>query len=125
MQLTPSGTALFPEGGMVWTADMMGSLFKRQIQGQLRIQITTRQWHHMAIALDRHLLQGAGVTIMGISTKWGQQTSTLDGSHFEIDAPNEFGIQNKISNTKARIHHLQVAYISGVNTTVYGNDLSL
>lgn len=124
MQLPPSGAALFHEGGTVWTADMMGSLFKRQTRGQLGIQITTRQWRHIAIALDRHLLQGARVTIMGISTKWGQQTSILDGSDLEIDAPNESGIQNEISNTEARIHHLQAAHTSGVNTTVYGNDLS-
>lgn len=53
-------------------ADMIGSLFKHQTWGQLRISITTRQWRYIAIALDRRLLQGAGVTIMGISTKWGQ-----------------------------------------------------
>lgn len=36
--------------------------------------------------IDRRMLQGAGVDLMGIPSKWGQQTSALDGSDSEIDA---------------------------------------
>lgn len=39
--------------------------------------------------LDRRMLQGAGVDLMGISSKWGQQTSALDGSNSEIYAAKQ------------------------------------
>lgn len=48
--------------------------------------------HHLRLLmnqLDRRMLQGAGVDLMGISSKWGQQTSALDGSNSEIYAAKQ------------------------------------
>lgn len=45
--------------------------------------------HHLRLLMnqiDPRMLQGAGVDLMGISSKWEQQTSALDGSNSEIDA---------------------------------------
>lgn len=39
--------------------------------------------------IDPRMLQGAGVDLMGISSKWGQQTSALDGSNSEIYAAKQ------------------------------------
>ena len=119
-----AGAALFCDGATVWTPEVMGSIIQRQTRGQLGIAISTRQWRHIAIALDRRLLQGSGSSLMGISDKWGQQTSNLVGSDSEVDAPAAAGLEGGMAGADNRIHHLQAAHTSGINTNVYGNSLS-
>ncbi len=125
MQRQNDRSSLFCKADSVWSADRLGDCIKRQTRAMLGFTISTRQWRHIAIALDRRTLLGVGCRTYEISTTWGQKVTKADASDSDLDIHDDHPFDDLNAAPEARIHHLQAAYTTGTNTAVYGNDLSL
>ena len=124
-QQSSLGNTLFSEAGSTWTAQQVSSCFKHQTSLVLGQSITTRQWRHMAIALDRRILQQAGCRLHRVSRRWGHKPL-----HAEEDSGSDWDFQSEDDNelddgVAAAVHHLQAAHTPRVGRQVYGNDVSL
>ena len=120
---TARGYLFYTEDGDIWSADQLSASIKRLTTLLLGTAVSLRQWRHIAIALDRAVLQGFGCRTLGISAQWGQRKlHAADGSGSEseydhIDTDNPHG--------QAAIHDFQASHTPGVANRVYGNDISM
>ena len=119
MQQGSSRGFLFCEGDIVWSPDHLTRAVQGGCMKTLGFEIGPRQWRHMAIALDRRLLQGAACSLYGISETWGQQAT--DGSDSEADFAGTQPSGPNVGGDGHQVHHMQAAHTSLTNSTVYGN----
>ena len=123
-QVTPPNT-LFSEAHSTWTADQVSNCVAHQTSLVLGQRITTRQWRHMAIALDRRILQQRSSRLHGVSHRWGHKPLRAgedSGSDWDLHSSGEDGAEKGVA---AAVHHLQAAHTMKVGNRVYGNDISL
>lgn len=127
MQLPLTRGLLFSTSGSGWTGDQIGACIKRWTTLLLQDPITSRQWRHVAIALDRRLLRGVGCRTYGVSPKWGQRAlHAVEASDSELDADYDpQGEFNPDTTRSAATHHWQAGHGAQTGTAVYGNDLNL
>lgn len=92
-------------------------------------QISPRQWRHIAIALDRRILQGIGCQIHCVPVSWGQHVTK---NHGDVDADSDSDHEpgNQSGSLPAafqgdQIRHFQAAHGPAVGSLTYGNDVSL
>ena len=81
------------------------------------VSVRYRQWRHIAIALDRYLLQGAGSQVYSAATDL--RGSPDDSSDSDLDAdPRSYA---RPLGTAGNVHHWQAAHTTNTNVTHYGN----
>ena len=78
---------LFSTGEDTWHPERLSAAIKSHTKRTLGFSIRHRQWRHIAIALDRRLLQGVGYQVYGIA-------SDLRGNPEDILDSNLDGDQN-------------------------------
>ena len=102
---------------------------QRQTTQYLGFSVTTRQWRHIAIAIDRRLLQSQGCRAYAIKESFGrrplrdteQSDSELDAEPFQDSTDNEL----HAVDFDERTSHLQASHTARTGNAVYGNDTSL
>lgn len=128
MQRQTARGFLFSEAEAVWPPDRFGRYVKRQMTATLGFPINTRQWRHIAIALDRRILQGFGSRTYGISPAWGQKhLHAVENSDSEIDEQNSTQATDTpgANRLHTAVHHLQASHTFATNTSTYGNSFDL
>jgi len=127
MQQTPPRTFLYiDQGSLPWDPDVFTRSLQRHTLLQFGCSINTRQWRHIAIALDRRALQGVGCGLYGVLPSWGHRAlRAVDASDSDEElvdlAPGTLpaGLEGD------RMRQFQASHTPAVGNATYGNDLSL
>ena len=115
------------EGSQLWNAQEIQQAVHQHTTLSLGFPLNTHQWHHMAIAMNRRVLQETSCKVHGIKQSFGQQMNyTVDDSGSEL---NDFlwreDGQLIPQGVLSRTAHLQASHTPQVSNTVYSNDISL
>ena len=117
---------LFSSQGTVWAPDKFSGSLKYQTGRILGDQIKPRQWRHIAIAMDRRLLQAVGCQTYQISREQAlPHVRDSEDSDSDLDTAYNTGNINGSFGTASGAHYLQAAHSSRTNREVYGNDSGL
>ena len=127
LRQAPPTAFLFCEGDVPWEGQRLTRCLREQTTLRLGQGIVPQQWRHMAIALDRRVLQGVGCRAHGVV----QAMETENGGGEDWSGSELEGIEEEMEDGRmhpvagATINHLQAAHTARVGNKVYGNDLSL
>jgi len=89
---------LFSRGGATpWSPDMISDCMQRQTVLRFGLSVSTRQWRHIAIAIDRRMLGSTACRAYRIKEHFGRQQvrdpvrddSDLDGNLFDEGKDND------------------------------------
>ncbi len=109
---------LFSEGETAWNSQRFGQAVISLTRRFLGMALTTRQWRHIAIALDRRILGGDGCRAHGVTEKPFQP-----GLHAGADDSDGQGDDG--GDELAAVSHMQAAHTARIGNRVYGNDFSM
>ena len=116
----PRGS-LFSAGEDVWRPNRLSAAMKLHTKRVLGFPIRYRQWRHMAIALDRRLLQGVGCQVYHIVADLGGDREDTSDSNLEPSAHPSSHPPPISSGTAGSAHHWQAAHTTATNVSHYGN----
>lgn len=89
--------------------------------------MTTRDYRHIAIAVDRRLLHGEASKLYGVHQNF--ETKSLQAGHLsdsDLDGPMDGGdLAGAPSNPSLRLHSWQAFHTVSTNQVSYGNDVDL
>lgn len=118
---------LFWDRDHVWSADQFGTQHKRQSALVLSTIMTTRDYRHIAIAVDRRLLHGEASKLYGVRQNFEQRSLHAGNlSDSELDAPFGGGeLADAPQGPRVKLHSWQASHAVSTNQTSYGNDVDL
>ena len=129
MQYPPCKGYLFSDEHGVWSSDRLGNYVKRHSARLLGFQITTRNWRHIAIAIDRRMYAGRACKVYGVSQHWDRRAlHAVDHSDSELDPEyhmQDDGDSGLDTSTLSRARNFQASHTPATNQAVYGNDTTL
>ena len=126
MQSSPNPGFLFWDQDHVWTADQFGTQHKRQSALVLSTIMTTRDYRHIAIAVDRRLLRGEASKLYGVRQNFEQRSLQAGNlSDSELDVPFGEDTTHALPDPGARAHSWQASHTVSTNQISYGNDVDL
>ena len=108
---------LFSAGGVVWHPDRLSTAIKSLTRRTMGVSVRYRQWRHMAIALDRRLLQGVGCQVYGTVTDPRENPDDSSDSDLDVDQRS----YARLLGTAGNVHHWQAAHTTNTNVSHYGN----
>lgn len=118
---------LFWENDSPWSVDRFGRLHKTLSFQHMNCHMNTRDYRHIAIALERRLLNGETCHLHGISqhfeTRALHATESSDSEHDQIYDENDQGIVS--TNSETRLHSWQASHSTQTHQAHYGNDVNL
>jgi len=112
---------LFAEETQPWTPRQLSTATKTLTRRLLGIPIYLRVWRHIAIALDRRLLQGISGQVYGITPDDMAQDYHNDSDSDQDDCSYPSGLRPNASLTASSLHPLQAAHTPETNAGHYGN----
>ena len=116
----PSG-ALFREDQGTWAPEQLSAAIKLHTQRLLGDSIKVSQWRHIAIALDRRLLQGIACQVYNVNPD-AQTAPDEDGSDSDQDDYSyTTRTRSQRTLTASGVHSLQAAHTLETGVTHYGN----
>ncbi len=123
MQLPlPRGFLFRGEQG-IWSPEQLSATMKLYTRRLLGTSIRIRQWRHIAIALDRRLLQGVACQVYNIDPN-AQAVNHEDDSDSDRDEWNQYSQARPYTSlTASNVHSLQAAHTLDTGVTHYGNSL--
>ncbi|KAL8689011.1 MAG: hypothetical protein Q9218_005217, partial [Villophora microphyllina] len=127
MQYVPCKGCLFCDHDGTWPPARFGSQLKSQSTRLLGFPISSRQWRHIAIALDRRLYAGRACKVYGVIQQWDRRAlHAVDQSDSEIDADycTEEGFDIDPS-ALSRTRNFQASHTPATGQSTYGNDVTL
>ena len=116
-QAAPPRGLLFSTGEVVWHPDRLSAAMTSLTRQTMGISVRYRQWRHMAIALDRRLLQGVGCQAHGVDTD--PRGNPDDSSDSDLDADHRSHARPR--RIAGNAHHWQAAHTTNTNVSHYGN----
>ncbi|KAL9606927.1 MAG: hypothetical protein Q9167_008106, partial [Letrouitia subvulpina] len=127
MHFPPPRGFLFGDQNGIWPPDRLGTQIKSISSRLLGFTITSRQWRHIAIALDRRLNAGRSCKLYGVSQQWDQQAlHAPERSDSELDT--NFDNPKLVDldlDPLSRVRNFQASHTPSTNQTTYGNDITL
>ncbi|KAL8688231.1 MAG: hypothetical protein Q9218_005804 [Villophora microphyllina] len=121
MQMAEPHGYLFADENGPWAPRQLSAAVKSSARRHLNVSVGIAQWRHMAIALDRRLLQGVSCRVYSI-TPDEQIRDREDDSDSDRDdnvRPSYIGPHAPL--TASSVHALQAAHTVETNMTHYGN----
>lgn len=131
MQSSFNPRFLFWEHDRVWSTDKMSTLHKRHTSQLLSHIIRTRDYRHIAVALDRRLMRAKACHLLGVSSSFALKRQGLHADNLsdsgldglfdeggEVDESCHVAIDHKI-------HSWQTSHTRTTNELRYGNDINL
>lgn len=130
LQIVPAQGYLFTDGGNApWNPDRFSDCMQRHTMQYLGYSVTTRQWRHIAIAIDRRALQSEGCSAFGIKESFGRRPlRDADQSDSDLDDDPFKNVEEDSLHADPFDHitsHLQASHSVRTGNLVYGNDASL
>ncbi|KAL8794984.1 MAG: hypothetical protein Q9182_007576, partial [Xanthomendoza sp. 2 TL-2023] len=121
------GGFLFSDEDGVWSPNQFGNQVKRQSTRLLGFQITSRQWRHISIALDRRLHASRACKVYGVIQQWDRRAlHAMDQSDSELDPDYHMQEGNEVDSTMlSRARNFQASHTPATNQSTYGNDVTL
>lgn len=119
MQRTELQGFLFANGQGLWSPDHLSRIVKETLNAELGFPMSTRQWRHIAIAIDRRLMQGIGCQTYGVAETKGLHPENESGS----DDNESFLNQNNPRGIAMLngVHAMQASHTLSTNIIRYGN----
>ena len=112
---------LFSTSEDTWHPERLSAAIKSHTKRTLGFSIRHRQWRHIAIALDRRLLQGVGCQVYGIASDLrGNPEDTLD-SNLDGDQNTLAYPPLHLRGAASSVHHWQAAHTTDTNINHYRN----
>ena len=112
---------LFSTSEDIWHPERLSAAIKSHTKRTLGFSIRHRQWRHIAIALDRRLLQGVGCQVYDIASDLrGNPKDTLD-SNLDSDQNTSAYPPLHLRGAASSVHHWQAAHTTNTNINHYGN----
>jgi len=112
---------LFAEETQPWTPRQLSTATKTLTRRLLGIPIYLRVWRHIAIAIDRRLLQGISGQVYGITPDDMAQDHYDDSDSDQDDWSYPSRSRPNASLTASSLHPLQAAHTPETNAGHYGN----
>lgn len=116
----PRGALFRTEQG-IWTSSQLSAAVKLHSQRLLGLPIKISQWRHIAIALDRRLLQGVACQVYHIDPDSQMVNDNADSDSDPDDCMQAPRSQPFSTLTASNIHSLQAAHTLETGVTHYGN----
>jgi len=116
-QASPPRGLLFSTGEVVWHPDRLSAAMTSLTRQTMGVPVRYRQWRHIAIALDRRLLQGVGCQAYGVDPD--PRGHPDDSSDSDPDADQRSHARPR--RTAGNAHHWQAAHTTNTNVSHYGN----
>ena len=121
MQLPIPRGALFRAEQGVWSPARLSAAMKLYTRRLLGSPIKISQWRHIAVALDRRLLQGITCQIYNFNPDAPAVNDNADSDSDQDDYMQAPRTQQYSTLTASHIHSLQVAHTLETGVTHYGN----
>ncbi len=113
--------ALFREEQGLWSPAQLSTAVKLHTRRLLGFSLKISQWRHIAIALDRRLLQGVACQVYNIDPD-AQAIGNEDDSDSDRDDWTQTPrMQTQTTLTASRVHAQQAAHTLETEITHYGN----
>ena len=119
----PLHAFLFSDGEEPWGGSVLAEGLKQQTRLLLGQQVSSRPWRHIAIAIDRRVLQGLGCQVYGVSKEFGLHAEEVDEDE-DRDEYGGGGGRNRGGGGETATH-LQASHTAAVGNQIYGNDVSI
>lgn len=116
------GNLFLDAENQLWGASKMRDCLARQTRRVLGVPLPFARYRHMAIAMDRRLLQGVGCKAYGIrQNSRRRQTDHDTDDDKEDDWVETVGEEGE----HAALSHAQASHSARIGHAVYGNDMNL
>ena len=121
----PRGHVFLDAENQLWQASRMRDCMGRQTKRVLGVPLLFLRYRHMAIAMDRRLLQGIGCKGYGIRQDWHRQRPHANEDKTDDDGDKD-GVESQGGEGgHGMLSHAQASHSARIGNAVYGNDMNL